>query len=70
MLKVFEVLKRAFRYLGRLLLYFDPHLFWMLDRQYMTPDIYATSWLVTVFARNFTIETTYALWDLLLLEVK
>jgi len=66
--KVFEVLKRAFRYFGRLLLYFDPNVFWMLDSYFMTPDIYATSWLVTIFARNFTVEATYALWDLLLLE--
>mmetsp|Transcript_37262 Transcript_37262/g.148751 ORF Transcript_37262/g.148751 Transcript_37262/m.148751 type:complete len:625 (-) Transcript_37262:143-2017(-) len=40
----------------------------MLDSYFMTPDIYATSWLVTIFARNFTVEATYALWDLLLLE--
>mmetsp|Transcript_7761 Transcript_7761/g.23485 ORF Transcript_7761/g.23485 Transcript_7761/m.23485 type:complete len:637 (-) Transcript_7761:65-1975(-) len=66
--KVFEVLKRAFRYFGRLLLYFDPHLFWMLDSNFMTPDIYATSWLVTIFARNFSVQAVYALWDLLLLE--
>lgn len=66
--RVFEVLKRAFKYFGRLLLYHDPQLFWLLEREMMTPDLYATSWFVTLFARNFTVETVLALWDLLLLE--
>lgn len=66
--KVFDVLKRAFKYFGRLLLYHDPVLFWRLEREGMTPDLYATSWFVTLFARNFTVETVLALWDLLLLE--
>lgn len=66
--KVFDVLKRAFKYFGRLLLYHDPVLFWRLERENMTPDLYATSWFVTLYARNFTVETVLALWDLLLLE--
>lgn len=66
--RVFDVLKRAFKYFGRLLLYHDPELFWLLERLMMTPDLYATSWFVTLFARNFTIEAVLALWDLLLLE--
>lgn len=66
--RVFDVLKRAFKYFGRLLLYHDPELFWRLEQEGMTPDLYATSWFVTLFARNFTVETVLALWDLLLLE--
>ncbi|GAB0493785.1 hypothetical protein MMPV_005070 [Pyropia vietnamensis] len=66
--EVFGVLKRAFKYFGRLLLYHDPELFWLLERNGMTPDLYATSWFVTLFARNFSVEAVLALWDLLLLE--
>lgn len=66
--KVFDVLKRLFKYFGRLLLYHDPELYWLLERHMMTPDLYATSWFVTLFARNFTVESVMALWDLLLLE--
>lgn len=65
---VFDVLKRMFKYFGRLLLYHDPELYWLLERHMMTPDLYATSWFVTLFARNFTVESVLALWDLLLLE--
>jgi hypothetical protein len=66
--RVFDILKRAFKYFGRLLLYHDPELFWLLENNMMTPDLYATSWFVTLYARNFTVETVLALWDLLLLE--
>lgn len=66
--RVFDVLKRMFKYFGRLLLYHDPELYWLLERHAMTPDLYATSWFVTLFARNFTVESVLALWDLLLLE--
>lgn len=66
--RVFDVLKRMFKYFGRLLLYHDPELYWLLERHTMTPDLYATSWFVTLFARNFTVESVLALWDLLLLE--
>lgn len=66
--RVFDVLKRMFKYFGRLLLYHDPELYWQLERHMMTPDLYATSWFVTLFARNFTVESVLALWDLLLLE--
>lgn len=66
--RVFDVLKRLFKYFGRLLLYHDPELYWLLERHMMTPDLYATSWFVTLFARNFTVESVLALWDLLLLE--
>lgn len=66
--RVFDVLKRLFKYFGRLLLYHDPELYWLLERHMMTPDLYATSWFVTLFARNFTVESVMTLWDLLLLE--
>lgn len=66
--RVFDVLKRAFKYFERLLLYHDSELFWLLEHNMMTPDLYATSWFVTLFARNFTVECVMALWDLLLLS--
>lgn len=66
--RVFDVLKRAFKYFDRLLLYHDPQLYWRLEDNMMTPDLYATSWFVTLFARNFTVECVMALWDLLLLS--
>lgn len=66
--RMFEVLKRLFKYFERLLLYHDPELYWLLDHHAMSPDLYATSWFITLFSRNFTIESVLALWDLLLLE--
>lgn len=66
--RMFEVLKRLFKYFERLLLYHDPELYWLLDHHAMSPDLYATSWFVTLFSRNFTVESVLALWDLLLLE--
>lgn len=66
--RVFDVLKRAFKYFERLLLYHDPKLYWCLENNLFTPDLYATSWFVTLFARNFTVECVMALWDLLLLS--
>lgn len=66
--RMFEVLKRLFKYFERLLLYHDPELYWLLDRHSMSPDLYATSWFITLYSRNFTVESVLALWDLLLLE--
>lgn len=66
--RMFEVLKRLFKYFERLLLYHDPELYWLLNRYTMTPDLYATSWFITLFSRNFTVESVLALWDLILLE--
>lgn len=66
--RMFEVLKRLFKYFERLLLYHDPELYWLLDHHAMSPDLYATSWFITLFSRNFTVESVLALWDLLLLE--
>lgn len=66
--RMFEVLKRLFKYFERLLHYHDPELYWLLETHTMTPDLYATSWFITLFSRNFTVESVLALWDLLLLE--
>lgn len=49
--------------LNQLLPYFDPELTVHLVKLGMTPDIYATPWFVTVFARTTPIKVTLALWD-------
>jgi len=66
--RVFCTLKLAFSCFARLFLYHDPELFWHLEQLGMSVDLYAPSWFITVFARNFSVQTLFALWDLLLLE--
>ncbi|KAK4537721.1 hypothetical protein CDCA_CDCA14G3746 [Cyanidium caldarium] len=64
----FVKLKQVFRAYARLLAYHDPELAAHLTRHSLTPDMYTTSWFVTLFAHNFVVEAVLALWDALLLD--
>lgn len=49
-----------------LLMYHEPVLATILRKEGMTPDIYAMSWLITLFARRQPVERALHVWDLLL----
>ncbi|KAA8496885.1 TBC1 domain family member 23 [Porphyridium purpureum] len=66
--RMFNTLRIAFSFFARLFLYHDPELFWYLENQGMSVDLYTTSWFITIFARNFSLEILLKLWDLLVLE--
>ncbi|KAJ8901628.1 hypothetical protein NDN08_003836 [Rhodosorus marinus] len=59
----FHKLKYCFRSFRILLQYHDSELFNRLESMGLEPNMYATSWFVTLFARNFSVEATFALWD-------
>ncbi|KAK4531629.1 hypothetical protein CCYA_CCYA15G3866 [Cyanidiococcus yangmingshanensis] len=63
----FGRLKQAFRLFNDLLWFHDPEVASRLERYQLSTDMYATAWLVTVFARNLAMETVLVLWDVLLL---
>lgn len=63
----FRCLKLAFELLTALLWFHDPELAVRLERYQLTPDMFSTSWLVTVFARNLSLDAVLALWDALVL---
>ena len=49
-----------------LLTYHEPVLSMILRKEGMTPDIYAMSWLITLFARRQPISRALHIWDILL----
>jgi hypothetical protein len=49
-----------------LLMYHEPSLAILLRKEGMTPDIYAMSWLITLFARRQPVERALHIWDLML----
>jgi hypothetical protein len=51
------------RVFHELVLYFDPELCIFLDNSQMTPQVYATPWLVTLFSRHTPVQALFALWD-------
>jgi hypothetical protein len=63
----FGRLKQAFRLLTALLWFHDPELASLLERYQLSADMYATAWLVTIFARNLEMDAVLVLWDALLL---
>ena len=49
-----------------LLMYHEPTLALILRSEGMTPDIYAMSWLITLFARRQPVHRALHIWDILL----
>lgn len=49
-----------------ILMYHEPVLATILRKEGMTPDIYAMSWLITLFARRQPLHRALHIWDLLL----
>ncbi|XP_071549394.1 TBC1 domain family member 23 isoform X2 [Panulirus ornatus] len=54
----------VYHLLRLLLLYHDPELSTFLDSRKITPDLYATSWMRSLFASVCSLDATMALWDI------
>ena len=62
----FISLQCSFRLFRLLTLYHDPTLAAVLDQYELPPELYATPWFITLFARNLNDMTIiFALWDFL-----
>ena len=59
----FFCLKSALGLLNLLVKYHLPKLFLVLDKCLVSPDIYATGWILTLFANKCSLEHVYTLWD-------
>ena len=64
----FESLRCTFRAFRLLLLYFDPQLGTHIDRSGILPELYATAWFITLFARDCPLELLWCVWDFYLVE--
>lgn len=64
----FHALQCSFRLFRLLLLYHDPELCNHLDKHNLSPELYATPWFLTMFARNVPVKVLFRLWDVYLLE--
>ena len=64
----FESLRCLFRAFRLLLLYFDPQLAAHVDRSGILPELYATAWFITLFARDCSLELLWCVWDFYLVE--
>ena len=64
----FESLRCLFRAFRLLLLYFDPQLGTHVDRSGILPELYATAWFITLFARDTPLELLWCVWDFYLVE--
>ena len=61
-------LRCIFRSFRLLLLYFDPQLAQHVDHHNILPELYATPWFITLFARDCHLDVLYFLWDVYLIE--
>ena len=61
-------LRAIFRSFRLLLLYFDPQLAQHVDHHNILPELYATPWFITLFARDCHLDVLYFLWDVYLIE--
>jgi len=64
----FHALQCTFRLFRLLLQYHDPELCNHLDTHNLSPELYATPWFLTLFARSVPINVLFRLWDTYLLE--
>ena len=63
----FYSLKSSFSLINLLLKYHDPEIFHRFEHCMITPDLYATSWLLTLFSGKCSLNILYYLWDRLIL---
>ncbi len=63
----FFSLQSSLSLINLLLRYHDPELFNRFEYSLVNPDLYATSWLLTLFANKFSLDVVYHLWDKLIL---
>ena len=61
-------LRCIFRSFRLLLLYFDPQLALCVDQHDILPELYATPWFITLFARDCHLDVLFFLWDVYLIE--
>jgi len=60
-------LQCSFRFFELLLLYHDPELWHLLDHNKLKPELYASPWLMTMFAQNIPMFQAFQLWETMLL---
>ena len=65
--KDFYSLKSSFSLINLLLRYHDPELFHKFENCMIMPDLYATSWIITLFSNKCSLNVIYYLWDKLIL---
>ncbi len=63
----FYSLQSSLSLINLLLRYHDPELFYRFEDSLITPDLYATSWLLTLFSNKCALNVVYQLWDKLIL---
>ena len=63
----FYSLKSSLSLINLLLRYHDPELFNRFEYSLITPDLYGTSWLLTLFSNKCSLNVVYHLWDKLIL---
>ena len=63
----FYSLKSSLSLINLLLRYHDPELFNRFEFSLINPDLYATSWLLTLFSNKCSLNVVYHLWDKLIL---
>jgi hypothetical protein len=65
--KEFFSLRSGFSLINLLLRYHEPILFHKFDFCLISPDLYATSWIITLFSNKCTLNVIYYLWEKLIL---
>ena len=63
----FYSLKSSLCLINLLLKYHDPELFNLFEYSLINPELYATSWLLTIFANKCSLNVVYHLWDKIIL---
>ena len=63
----FFSLKSSLSLINILLKYHSPEIYNLFDFLLITPEIYATSWLLTLFSNKSSLKLVYHLWDKLIL---
>ena len=53
---------------SQVIAFHDPELFFHLQQQNFSPNLYAMSWYLTMFAHTFPMSKIYHLWDSLMLQ--
>ena len=63
----FYSLKSSLSLVNILLKYHSPDIFQLFEYSLIYPDLYATSWLLTLFSNKCTLNVVYYLWDKIIL---
>uniref|UniRef100_A0A7S1ER00 TBC1 domain family member 23 n=1 Tax=Timspurckia oligopyrenoides TaxID=708627 RepID=A0A7S1ER00_9RHOD len=66
----FAGLKLVFEAFTALMHYHDPQLASHFELNHVSVDLFATSWILTAFSRNLSIELTLTLWDRMVLDAE